>query len=275
MNSAAVVQKDRTFEIWRIDPGKYTVTATANGRASPGYRSAPAEVEVTGSSIEGLELRMAPSADLPGRLEFDDEQAKQMPQPPPPSQNSQTAPPPVATQRRIALNQVVGLNQSGSSVAVEQDDTFRLKNFGPGRYRVTVTPGSVYVKSMRFGSAVIDGSVLDLPGGVAGGDLSVLLSSATGTISGTIKDENPLGTLIVLAPAEGGIRNRFAFAAADGSWTLDSLPPGSYKILAVPASEANAVLQRGGLDDYEDAFEPVEIHPSDKLTKDLKRATPR
>ena len=275
MNSAAIVQKDGTFEIWRIDPGKYTVTANANGRGSPGLRSAPVEVEVTSSSVEGLELRMAAAADLPGHLEFDDDQAKQMPQSPPPSQNSQTPPPPVATQRRIAINQIVGLNQSGGSATVEQDNTFRIKNISPGRYRVTVTPGSVYVKSIRFGASIIDGSVLDLSGGVAGGDLSVLLSSATGTISGTIKDDDPLGTRIVLAPAEGGVRNRFATAAADGSWTIDSLPPGSYKLVAVPASEANAVMQRGGLDDYEDAFEPVEVHPGDKLTKDLKRATPR
>ena len=272
--SSALVRKDGTFELWRLDPGKYTVTAWAQGARSlaPDFRSAGVEVEVGSSNIEGIELRMVAPADIAGLLEFDDDQAKQMPQPPV-RPNGQPGPP-INVQRRVSLFDLKTRGSAGIAAAVvSADNAFRLVNVGPGRYRVTVTPSNVYVKSMRFGSAAIDGSILDLSTGAAGGDLSVLLSSATGSVSGIVHDDNgnPAGTRIVLVPADGDPRKRYATAGADGSWSIDSLAPGSYRIVAVQESDNFIVMQQDGLDSYEDAMESIDIHPGDKIAKDLKQ----
>jgi hypothetical protein len=53
----------------------------------------------------------------------------------------------------------------------------------------------VHVNSMRFGQTEIDGSVLDLTHGVTGDgsggpELSLSISSATGSVSGTVRSDN-------------------------------------------------------------------------------------
>jgi hypothetical protein len=232
-----------------------------NGAGSDDIGSAGVPIEVAGSNIEGVELRLARIADLAGSLEFDDDQAKQMPKDAG-----------VRAQRRIRLTELQ-TNESPNAGAAASDNTFQFRNVPPGVYRVEVTPNNVYVKSMRFGSTVIDGSTLDLSGGAAGGELSILLSSATATISGAVKDDNPVGSRVVLIEASGA-RKRWSNAGSTGAWTISGLPPGSYKIVAIPKEDAELALQ-GDIDSYEESMEAIEIHPGDKLARDLRIATVR
>ena len=44
--------------------------------------------------------------------------------------------------------------------------------------------------------------------------------------------------------------------------------------MAVQDSDSDSVLQFAGLDLYEDLMETVEIHPGDKVVKELKRRAP-
>jgi hypothetical protein len=124
------------------------------------------------------------------------------------------------------------------------------------------------VKSVRFGSTVTDRPVLDLSTGATGGDLSILLSSATASISGTIADVEK--TRVVIARLGDEWSNRYAVTKPDGSWLIDGLGPGSYRIGAVPEDDSFNIMRPGGLDGYEDVMESIEIHPGDKLSKDLK-----
>jgi hypothetical protein len=57
---------------------------------------------------------------------------------------------------------------------------------------------------------------------------------------------------------------------------LSQLPPGNYKLLAVPVDDADLIMASLGrtepdLTDYEDAMKSVEIHGAENVTLDLKR----
>ena len=82
----AAVKKDGTFTIWRIDPGKYTLRADAHGDMS----SAPVEIEVAGTNVEHVELRVMPQFELAGQIRFEDDDAR--PAAPPTRQGRQGPP---------------------------------------------------------------------------------------------------------------------------------------------------------------------------------------
>jgi len=78
---------------------------------------------------------------------------------------------------------------------------------------------------------------------------------------------------VVLAPVdpESTFIARIQAVNADGTYSLTSLPPGSYRIVAVPAGDAR--VDGGNVIGYEDAMEDIEIAAGDKIVKDLKRHT--
>jgi len=237
------IKKDGTFKFWKLDPGKYFIFVRADGMGSDDIGSAAVPVEIAGSNIEGIELRLAHSADLPGHLEFDDDKAKQSPQ------------------MLIRLSDSATI--AAQEAAVDANGAFVLKNVAPGVYHVGVTAPGVYVKSLRYGSTIVDGSMLNLSYGAAGGDLSILLSSAVASISGTVKDDHPTGRRVALVPTDGS-STRFGAVKPDGSYSFEGLAPGSYKLVAMPD------LPPGAPAGYEDVMEPVEIHAGGKITRDLK-----
>src|ERR1019366_3857507 len=144
------------------------------------------------------------------------------------------------------------------------DDTFQLKKISAGRYVVRLSWDTVYVKSMQLGSQSIDGSVLDLSNGSGSAALTLLLSPARGSVSGTVRDDkgNPAAARVVLARDEdaGGFPARYASTQKDGVYSFPNLPPGNYKLVAVSEDDADLIAPRPGgsepdLSDYEDTME--------------------
>ena len=106
------------------------------------------------------------------------------------------------------------------------------------------------------------------------------MSPATGSVSGIIRDDkgNPTEARVVLVRDEetGGFPARYATANKDGAYSFPNLPPGNYKLLAVPEDDADLIAPwRGGsepeLSAYEDTLETVEVRTAEKVSKDLKR----
>jgi protocatechuate 3,4-dioxygenase beta subunit len=264
------MNSDGNFEIWGLDPGKYTVSGrweSADGvetKIGRIVRTAPVAFEVAGSNIDNLELRVVPDSDIAGRLQFETPDG--------------TQPSPT---RKVRLD-------SGTApidaVPVGADDTFRLEKVPAGRYVVSLSWDTVYVKSMQLGSQAIDGAILNLTNGSGGSALTLLLSPATGSVSGIIHDDTgrPTEARVVLVRHEetGGFPARYATANKDGAYSFPNLSPGNYRLLAVPEDDADLIAPRPGgsepeLSDYEDTLETVEIHATERLSKDLKRQTGR
>ncbi len=250
------------FEIWGLDPGKYTVSARWEGAGGMEtligriVQTAPVAFEVAGSNVDNLELRVIPDSDIAGRLVFETPDG--------------TEPVP---ERKIMLG-------PGASAPVAADDTFNLKKVPAGRYVVGLSWDTVYVKSMKLGSQSIDGSVLDLSNGSGGAALTLLLSPATGSVSGTVRDDkgNPAGARVVLTRdgETAGFHARYASAHKDGVYSFPNLPPGNYKLVAVSEDDADLIAPRPGgsepdLSDYEDTMEAIEIHGMETASRDLKR----
>jgi hypothetical protein len=241
----AALNADGSFELWRLDPGNYRLTgewALANGEQT---QTAPVSVDVAGSNIDGIELRVVADSDISGHLEFEDDQVK-------------------AAWAKVNGPRAVGLdavNQFGGleSASVGENDTFHLDKVPAGKYRVTLSWDGVYVKSMRLGSATIDGAILDLGNGSGGGELSVTVGAANSSVSGTVSGGN--ATQVTLKGPDFVARS--GPVKADGTYEFAGLAPGSYRIVATPLGEA--------VESYEDAMEDIEIGAGEKVVKDLKR----
>jgi hypothetical protein len=260
---------DGSFEFWGLDPGKYKVGA---GWSAPGgvetllgprVSTPEVEIEVAGSNVDNIELRLVPDSNITGRLELDTPEG---PQPIP--------------QGTITLRDVSDGSAIGAPVPVGADDTFKLEKVYAGKYIVGLSSDSAYVKSLRLGTTETDGDVLDLSNGAGGAELTLVLGTVVGSVSGTVHEDlgnNVVEARVILARDRAEKDAIFASQSvktkADGTYSFPSVPPGSYKLLAVPEDDADLVLQRYGLTEYDEVMNSVEVHAGDKVPLDLELRT--
>ena len=256
------MKADGTFEIWNLNPGKYTITAQLWG--SQPLRSAPVDIEVSTVNVEHLELSMVPPFPVSGQVIFDNDEARNTPQPPArPGQPPRLSPP---MPRNISLEQA-DHNQAYGEVGA--DDSFDLKNVQPGRYHVTIMGVSGYVKSVRAGSTETDGDVIDLRNG-SPGPVTISVSSNFAEVSGTVSDsQGPAKDVAVVLVSE--FTSLSAFTDATGAYKFANVPPGKYGLIALDGSEP-VPPPREALEDYGNQVESLELRAGDKVTKDLKLA---
>ncbi|MEO8595233.1 MAG: carboxypeptidase-like regulatory domain-containing protein [Candidatus Solibacter sp.] len=285
--SSSGIRKDGTFEVWDIDPGKYVLSAgwTAGDQR---VQTSPFEIEIGESHIDRLELRVVPPSDLAGSILFEDEAAR----PPTPKQGAQQGQAPnmpqgpqgpgMAANRgpRIELRAVdpaiMMVQNSGLSSDVGPEGGFQLKGVAAARYGVTLTWPNAWVKSISLGSQTVEGNVVNLRDGSGGAALTVLVSSAFGTISGKVSDASgPVAGARVVLVSEDWIStgdNSMTVTEETGVYKFPRVRPGKYRIAAIEAGDSAPFM--GVLDDYEDIFARVDVRPKDQLTKDLKRHAP-
>jgi hypothetical protein len=266
--SGMSLKPDAAFETWRLDPGKYKLYASWKAPNGEEVHTATIQIEVAGSNIDGIELRVVPDSVIAGRLDFEDDTARQM--------SAKAGP-----GRTVMLVDDEGNGVGSGPTPVGADGTFRLEKIPAGKYRVRVDAGATYIKSVRLGGKTIEGTVLDLSRGSEGADLSVLLSAATSSVSGTVqpgdvKDAGGrvAGLTVVMVPAdeETGGDAKYADVGADGKYTIANVPPGNYKLVAVP--EKDMRLQGNNLLGFEDVMESITVGAQEKVIKDLVRRQP-
>jgi hypothetical protein len=255
------IKKDGTFESWRLTPGKYWLSANWKTPQGEEVHTAGTEIEVAGSNIDNIELRVVPLSTISGRLEFEDDHAKQVIRP-------------LLSGPLIQYWPIAGepMWDDTGPRTVGADATFRLERVPAGKYRISISSEEAYVKSMRLGSVAIEGQVLDLSNGSNGADLSLLVSANMGSISGTVRAENGNATSAMVKvfyaeqddAEQGNGVVRQTPAKADGTYRIDHLAPGTYSLIA---SEIGDNAQA-----YEDSAEIIELGAGAQLTRDLKKA---
>ncbi len=283
-SQGAQVKPDGSFEVWRPNPGTYSLRAVFNNSGEQ-LMSGVAEVEVGASDVENIGLRLMAPEDLHGQLDFDDEMAKQAPAAQarpgtsgaPGTQGAAQAPTP-RQPRRISLRE---LNAMGNmkTADVSEDGAFTIPKVLPGKYMVSTTGYQAYVKSLRIGQTAGEGAVLDVSQGLGGAALTVTLSSAYGELSGTVQDDKGLaaGARVVLRDALPALRGTNgggillnAASGADGTYRIKSVAPGTYKLLVLDESETHAIVSEPSVDDYDERAETVEVRAKETVTRDLK-----
>jgi len=258
----APVKPDGSFEMWRVDPGKYTLTVQVNQDGLQGrFASAPTPLEVGESDVENVQIQVLPVGDLKGQVIFEDEEARK-----PPSTGQRRGPPPV---RRVLLRG--SPYQSSPNAELGDDGMFTLKQLAAGIYRVSISSGPVYIKSMTLGPSSFDGGRLDLTSGVPDAPLILHVASSTGMISGVVRDDKGPAAGVHVAIAEESLERGLTQSAEtqeDGSYSFSKIAPGKYRLFLYDDADSEEFSM--SLERFDEIAEKIEVHDRESVTKDLK-----
>ncbi len=276
--TTGIVSENGSFVLWRPNPGPYTIQAVWTSPAGLRMQSTPVDIEVADRNIDRVTLNVIPPIELAGHVEYEDERAR--PPDPSPATSSQPGGPSQQVRRaappRIQFSALDGTASQGTELAA--GDTFHIAGLLPQKYLVSVFWGPVYVRSMRLGSAAVEGAVLDLRGGSPGNGLTLVVSSATASMKGVVTTGSSpsSGAVVILMSADpaGGAPTLSAAVRPDGSYVIAGVAPGKYLAGAIAEAQRNALMRIGALPDLADSMETVELHPGEQLAKDLKLIKP-
>ena len=172
----------------------------------------------------------------------------------------------------MTLNPVQPENGSKATGEIGTDDSFTLEKVMALRYRVAISWGPGYIRSVRVGDRETEGDVVDLSNGPAG-PLTVMVSSNVCEVSGTVSDtQGPVvQAQVALSRTEAPADIRFAHTDSSGAFTFGGLPPGKYKLLPIDPGAEGWEFAGGDFEDYADVLENLDLRAGDKVTKNLKR----
>jgi Carboxypeptidase regulatory-like domain len=258
------VKADGTFKIAAIDPGKYTLTAILYGtNAKNRFQSPPVEIEVAGTNLQNVDLRLIPAFDVQGQVRFDSEKARMPQAPGKPGQPAASA--------ASAPTRYIMLEGGQSRGVIGEDDSFTMENVVAGRHRVTLSWGAGYVRSVRVGDNETEGDMLDVRNGPSG-PVTVTVGSDFCEVSGTVNDsKGPAPNTLVYLVSEAGRHVQGVVTKADGTYRMPGVPPGKYRLAAVEEGFTLDGMAGSQLEDYADVAESLDLRPGDKITKDLKK----
>ena len=159
-----------------------------------------------------------------------------------------------AQQRRLY---VAPLNHTGE---------FNVK-VPPGDYEIVGQIPQMYLARLRSQDGELKGHVLEVRAGSAP-RLEIIASRGLGQIDGVAKrgDQPAGGVVVLLVSDENLILFRRDQSDSDGTFTLRTIVPGRYHLLAVERGWELEWANRNVLDAFLKKSIPIEVHANDKLT---------
>lgn len=270
MSGSSTQVPGSTFVRRGLTPGRYTITALGARNTLWGSL----DVDINGEDILGLELKLAPSASISGRVVFE----------------STSLTPPVASTVRVSIRPpAVLLNVNAAA-----DGSFTLSGPAPGPYRlhavvqppaptgVTATPAPA---GWVLKSAMLDGRDLaDVPIDIAAGQqisgVVLTFTDRVTELSGTLFDASGQpapGYYVVVFSTEAsfwsaGSRRTPApvRAGTDGRYRFSSLPPGTYHVAALTSIDQIDLTDTAMLRTIAAAAITITLGDGEKKTQDLK-----
>lgn len=208
---------DQTFEFMDLLPGSYVVAATLQDGDKKRFARQP--IEVVNADVEGVTLSFSPGIDLSGSVRVEGTPRKPL-------------------DKLQVLLRAETTPQDGASAEVKPDGSFEMKDTPQNVYRVVLGnhPG-IYLKTIKFGDEEAPDMRVDLTRG--SGPLTVVLGTDVGEMHGTVKKPNgdPAARVWVTLIAYGSHLGRADFLRAgfgteEGTFHLEDVVPGDYKIFA-------------------------------------------
>jgi protocatechuate 3,4-dioxygenase beta subunit len=171
-------------------------------------------------------------------------------------------------------------SRPGAEAEVTNEGTFRIGGILPGKYQVMVQPlpENAYIKTMQLDDAISAKGEVDLSRGAEGSHLKLVISANAAQISGTVldKDGQTLSDTMVeirlLNSSSGDDPPERMSFARDGRYTIRSLPPGKYWLLAVDPLHSGDVTNPDVMKALAARAAEVEVKEGDRLVKDLRVA---
>ena len=266
------------FRTGALSPGDYLLTAVANDPQGQRF-FAQTSVSVQGASPPNLTLSLEPSWEMQGRISVEGFAA--------------SASPDLTRLSVRAANTITALADALPSTP-SAAGMFTLKNVTSGSYVVTVPPISnlaasvspaapwqnAYVKSIRIGSIDVleNGMRLLSPPTTP---LEIVISGRGGSLRGIVRESNrttlPNAT-VVLVPEETSRHRkdlfRSAIADASGSYHIEGLAPGNYKLFAWEDVESQMWHDPAFMRVFEDLGKPIAVAEGSSQTVDLSGISP-
>ena len=227
-------------------------------------RYAQIPIEVSGSDIGAVELRLTAGLLIPMRLRFEGQEL-----------SSVTGLDRIRVSLRAA--NAGSVSNAYQAVSFNAEGTAVLGSVSPGEYRIQMgTPSpEMYLKEATFDRS----DVLNRPWEItnqSSGTLNIVFSNKGGQIEGSLVDatSQPVrGSPVILIPDQGRDRTELYKTATtdqNGRFTLRGITPGGYRAYAWEVIEANAWYDREVLSQYEAQGKPIRIQEASKETVELK-----
>jgi hypothetical protein len=242
---------DGRFIFSAVPPGQYRILArstpaspvTTSGsplNVMPGnMQIAFGDMAVDGDDVTNVAVTLQPGLTIAGRLAFEGEQ-----------------PPPALAPLRMTAPLSTTLTNGGLAIPqiqLESGGTFKVEGIAPGVYRMSGnsqglrTPiGAWWLKSLVIGGREMLDAPLDLRQGAD--DAVMTFSDRASEISGTLKDSQGHAAPETFVIAFSSDRSTWFFNSrrvagvrpdAEGRFAIRNLPPGEYRVIAVPDLESN------------------------------------
>jgi hypothetical protein len=225
------VNADGTFEFRGVRPGAYFIFAQSRmpGLQQQAQLTARVPVDVGSGDLQNIIVRLSPPLAVTGKIapEREDTNLKL---------------------DSLRLNFAPATPGPGGGQArpdIAADGAFQAQ-LPANTYFVELTgaPQGYYLKTVKLAGREMPDALLELSS--TGGPVEVLLGADAGAISGRVtnaRGDAAADVRVTVVPASGSPRRdlyKAANTAEDGSFTINGLPPGDYKVFAWETIEGNA-----------------------------------
>jgi hypothetical protein len=259
-----------------------TAAPPPGGAANPAGQRIPLtanlSVDVSGGSVDNVQLQLVPGVTIPGRVVIEGAAANSNPQ------------------RGLSVNlvrdpDVVGVPNATARGMIQADGTFNLQNVGPGEYRIYVPPliapfqwgapnipqplQNMYVKSARLGNEDLLKNRVRIEGTVPGA-IEVVVG-AGGRFNGNAMNERrePVPNVTVVLVPDGVYRQRrdlYRTANTDvsGRFSMQGIPAATYKAFAFEEAPVDAWQSADFLRPLEGRGTAVEIRDGNQTSADIQ-----
>jgi hypothetical protein len=169
-----------------------------------------------------------------------------------------------------------------NAASVDATGRFTVTGIVPGKYTIRVTGVTGWsAKSITAGGREALDFGFEVKGGDPASDISVMMTTKTTEIDGTLQDASGRPTAdytIIVYPTDTQYwipqsrRIQSTRPGTDGKFTVRGLPPGDYMTAAVTDLDPGAQYDPAFLDQLKSASTPIHLSEGDKKPQDLKVA---
>ncbi len=224
------------FQIDRLSPGTYWLSASSRGRTPAEWRAARIALTVGEENQEGFDLHLTAGATIKGRVRMEGREEK-------PDEPAL----PADTDIRVGL---APMTRAGSvdpgerpAPARAADGAFLIEGVTPERYQVTASsPKGYKISEVRYNGALCSHNIIDMDAAAHEHKLDVTLAPAAGSINVTVNDgadpASGAAVLFIREPVTDDalhVSLRPSKADKDGRATIANLVAGTYRVIAYPA----------------------------------------
>jgi hypothetical protein len=239
---SASVSPDGFFELQGVPAGSYQLIATVPGPAGRGYPGR-VPVDIGSRDVEGVTVSISPGREVRARILVDGKVS-------------------IGSGMRLQLRSresylPVGL--TGPSATYDASGTYVFPNVPESTYSIVPSgiPANSYVADIRSGAV----SVFD--NGLAVGDrppgpIDVFVSSGAQSVRGVVRNAEGkpvVSAIVVLVPPPARRQNALLYRTfltdAAGSFALNNIPPGDYKLFAWQSLSNTAYMNAAFMAKYE------------------------